>query len=455
MPDVAAAEQLAAAVLDYGENGSPRQAAERLDAHGRRPRRARCPRRPPRPSTRAPSTRCGPAIPSATPRPSTSSSGRTWPSATSSARPTCSPGWARTSLARAWTPTRVTARRSGSGLVWFTPTERLLAALPPPDRADVVVVLDAGRRRHRPRAARRRRPADAGRGRPGARSGGHDPARPAVPGGRAGHPRPVARDPGSGRPAHRRRGPCPCRAARWSRPGPDRRASRSRTSGAHLTSSRDAEPYGRHPVSRFGHVEPADLPDDLRERIEAIAEKSGFVPNVFRALARRPAELRAFLDYHDALMEREGGLSKAERELVVVATSGANHCVYCVVAHGAILRIRAKDTEIADRVATNPWTAPLPAARAGHRRPRPGPRHRAGPARRRAPRRRARRRARRRRDLGRRRDHGAVRALQPDGTPDRAAAQPGVLPDGPGAPHLTRSPRWRPQSLDRRRGLPR
>ena len=113
-------------------------------------------------------------------------------------------------------------------------------------------------------------------------------------------------------------------------------------------------------MSRFGHVEPADLPDDLRERIEAIAEKSGFVPNVFRALARRPAELRAFLDYHDALMEREDGLSKAERELVVVATSGANHCVYCVVAHGAILRIRAKDTEIADRVATNPWTAPLP-----------------------------------------------------------------------------------------------
>lgn len=113
-------------------------------------------------------------------------------------------------------------------------------------------------------------------------------------------------------------------------------------------------------MSRFGHVEPADLPDDLRERIEVTAEKSGFVPNVFRALARRPEELRAFLDYHDALMEREGGLSKAERELVVVATSGANHCVYCAVAHGAILRIRANDTEIADRVAINPWTAPLP-----------------------------------------------------------------------------------------------
>ncbi|MQA98488.1 MAG: peroxidase-related enzyme [Streptosporangiales bacterium] len=112
-------------------------------------------------------------------------------------------------------------------------------------------------------------------------------------------------------------------------------------------------------VSRFGAVELEDLPDDLRERIGVIAEKSGFVPNVFRALGRRPAELRAFLDYHDALMEREDGLSKAERELVVVATSGANHCSYCVVAHGAILRIRTKDPEIADRVAVNPWRADL------------------------------------------------------------------------------------------------
>ena len=109
-----------------------------------------------------------------------------------------------------------------------------------------------------------------------------------------------------------------------------------------------------HPVSRFGHVDLEDMPDDLRERIGVIAEKSGFVPNVFRALARRPAELRAFLDYHDALMDRDDGLSKAERELVVVATSGANHCMYCVVAHGAILRVRAKDPEIADRVADQP-----------------------------------------------------------------------------------------------------
>ena len=112
-------------------------------------------------------------------------------------------------------------------------------------------------------------------------------------------------------------------------------------------------------ISRFGHVELDDMPADLRERIGAVAEKSGFVPNVFKALARRPAELRAFLDYHDALMERSDGLSKAERELVVVATSGANHCTYCVVAHGAILRVRTKDPEIADRVATNPYGVEL------------------------------------------------------------------------------------------------
>jgi uncharacterized peroxidase-related enzyme len=112
-------------------------------------------------------------------------------------------------------------------------------------------------------------------------------------------------------------------------------------------------------VSRFGHVELEDFPDDLRERIAPIAEKSGFVPNVFKALARRPAELRAFLDYHDALMERESPLSKAERELVIVATSGANHCTYCVVAHGAILRIRTKNPLIADQVAVNPAKADL------------------------------------------------------------------------------------------------
>lgn len=112
-------------------------------------------------------------------------------------------------------------------------------------------------------------------------------------------------------------------------------------------------------VSRFGVVDLADFPDDLQARVGVIAEKSGFVPNIFRALARRPAELRAFLDYHDALMDSDEGLSKAERELVVVATSGANHCTYCVVAHGAILRIRSHDPHLADQVAANPWAAPL------------------------------------------------------------------------------------------------
>jgi uncharacterized peroxidase-related enzyme len=108
------------------------------------------------------------------------------------------------------------------------------------------------------------------------------------------------------------------------------------------------------PISRFPPPELAGLPQDVRERIEAVQEKSGFVPNVFLALARRPDEFRAFFAYHDALMEKAGGLTKAEREMVVVATSGVNDCLYCVVAHGAILRIRAKNPLIADEVAVNP-----------------------------------------------------------------------------------------------------
>src|SRR5512144_1202034 len=106
-------------------------------------------------------------------------------------------------------------------------------------------------------------------------------------------------------------------------------------------------------ISRFPVPELKDLPDDLRDRILAVQEKSGFVPNVFLALAHRPAEFRAFFAYHDALMEKDGGLTKAEREMIVVATSGANQCLYCVVAHGAILRIRAKNPLIADQVAIN------------------------------------------------------------------------------------------------------
>jgi uncharacterized peroxidase-related enzyme len=107
------------------------------------------------------------------------------------------------------------------------------------------------------------------------------------------------------------------------------------------------------PISRFPVPQLPDMPQDIRARILEVQEKSGFVPNVFLALAHRPAEFRAFFAYHDALMEKEGGLSKAEREMIVVATSGANQCQYCVVAHGAILRIRAKNPLVADQVAVN------------------------------------------------------------------------------------------------------
>jgi uncharacterized peroxidase-related enzyme len=107
------------------------------------------------------------------------------------------------------------------------------------------------------------------------------------------------------------------------------------------------------PISRFPVPELGELPEDIRTRIEAVQERSGFVPNVFLALAHRPDEFRAFFAHHDALMDKDGGLTKAEREMIVVATSAANDCQYCVVAHGAILRIRAKNPLIADQVAIN------------------------------------------------------------------------------------------------------
>lgn len=107
------------------------------------------------------------------------------------------------------------------------------------------------------------------------------------------------------------------------------------------------------PISRYPVPELKDLPEDVRSRILAVQEKSGFVPNVFLTLAHRPEEFRAFFAYHDALMEKDGGLTKAEREMIVVATSGANNCHYCVVAHGAILRIRARNPLVADQVAIN------------------------------------------------------------------------------------------------------
>jgi len=109
-----------------------------------------------------------------------------------------------------------------------------------------------------------------------------------------------------------------------------------------------------NPISRFPIPQLDSLPEDVRERIEAVAEKSGFIPNVFLALAWRPDEFRAFFTYHDALMEKESpGLDKAEREMIVVATSARNQCQYCVIAHGAILRIRAKNPYIADQLASN------------------------------------------------------------------------------------------------------
>lgn len=106
-------------------------------------------------------------------------------------------------------------------------------------------------------------------------------------------------------------------------------------------------------ISRFDVPEITELPEDIRERILTVQEKAGFVPNIFLALAHRPDEFRAFFGYHDALMEKAEGLTKAEREMIVVATSGLNQCTYCVVAHGAILRIRAKNPRIADQLASN------------------------------------------------------------------------------------------------------
>jgi uncharacterized peroxidase-related enzyme len=107
------------------------------------------------------------------------------------------------------------------------------------------------------------------------------------------------------------------------------------------------------PVSRYSVPNLEDLPEDIRTRILEVQEKAGFVPNVFLALARRPDEFRAFFAYHDALMLRDSGLSKAEREMIVVAVAGANDCLYCFVAHGAILRIYAKQPLVADQVGVN------------------------------------------------------------------------------------------------------
>ena len=113
------------------------------------------------------------------------------------------------------------------------------------------------------------------------------------------------------------------------------------------------------PISRYPAPELRDLPEDIRDKILAVQDKAGFVPNVFLGFAHRPEEFRAFFAYHDALLLRESGLSKGEKEMIIVATSGVNRCLYCVVAHGAILRVYEKNPLIADQLATNPAKADL------------------------------------------------------------------------------------------------
>lgn len=112
-------------------------------------------------------------------------------------------------------------------------------------------------------------------------------------------------------------------------------------------------------ISRLPVPDEADLPDDIRELFAASREKPGFVPNVFRALSLKPAVLRGFIALYDALMAAEGGLSKAEREMIAVAVSAQNSCHYCLISHGAVLRIRAKDAKLADTVAANYRAAPI------------------------------------------------------------------------------------------------
>jgi uncharacterized peroxidase-related enzyme len=114
-----------------------------------------------------------------------------------------------------------------------------------------------------------------------------------------------------------------------------------------------SQPETTATAARFPLARIDDLPADIRKRILAVQEKSGFVPNVFLMLARRPEEFRAFFAYHDTLMDKDAGLSKAEREMIVVATSAINQCLYCVVAHGAVLRIRARKPLLADQIAIN------------------------------------------------------------------------------------------------------
>ena len=129
-------------------------------------------------------------------------------------------------------------------------------------------------------------------------------------------------------------------------------ARQPRTPGVRPTADR---PVGRYPVPSL-----EELPEDMQARIVSVHEKLGFVPNVFWTLAHRPAEFRAFFAHFDGLMLKESGVTKAEREMIVVATGAANHSVYCVAHHGAILRLRARNSTIADQIATNYRRANLP-----------------------------------------------------------------------------------------------
>ena len=172
------------------------------------------------------------------------------------------------------------------------------------------------------------------------------------------------------------------------------------------------------------------LPEDIRIRLLAVQEKSGFVPNVFLTLAYRPDEFRAFFAYHDALMDKDGGLTKAEREMIVVATSSANQCQYCVIAHGAILRIRAKNPQIADQIAVNYRKAditPRQKAMLDFAMKVSTEAHRISEADftdyRRS-------RLQRRRHLGYRRDRSVLRAVEPDGQRHRHAPERRILHDG-------------------------
>jgi len=123
--------------------------------------------------------------------------------------------------------------------------------------------------------------------------------------------------------------------------------------------SSPAGPRPVPPISRFPVPALEGLAEDIRARILEVQEKAGFVPNVFLAYAHRPDEFRAFFAYHDALLLRESGLTKGDKEMIIVATSGANHCLYCVVAHGALLRIYEKNPLVADQVAVNPLKADI------------------------------------------------------------------------------------------------